>query len=39
MILLDNEKVLTEDSGWAELMRSFGTQTSAGIKLLKVSWF
>jgi len=24
--------VLIKDSGWAELLRSFGTQTSAGIK-------
>ena len=23
---------MIEDSGWAELLRSFGTQTSAGIK-------
>ncbi len=32
MSWLANEKVLIEDSGWAELLRSFGTQRSAGIK-------
>ncbi len=30
--MLDNGRFLIEDSGWAELLRSFGMQTSAGIK-------
>ena len=30
--MLDNEKVLTEASGWAELLRSFGTQRAAGVR-------